>query len=336
MSGGMGDDMGDDMGDGGRTGPGAGSGSGRAAAGSPRLSLVLAVQGGQENLDEILAALPPRPGAVEILLCHAADDPLPPGLTGRTDLRIVTGAADALIPELWRDGIRAARGAWLATLTAHCPPAPDWLDRALDLTGAAPADRAAIGGPVLMPAGADRVARAVHLLRYAGAAPPPAPRPVTDLSADNALYRRGPVLDCADLLEEGFWEPAFHRRFLARGLNLELRPDLAVLHRNRYSARGFLRQRRRHGRVFGRHRAAAARPAARVAMLLAAPAAFPVFALKQTRRILARPALRADLPGAAGWLYLFMAGWCWGEAQGYADAVFAPRRRAARPEGAAG
>ena len=64
--------------------------------------------------------------------------------------------------------------------------------------------------------------------------------------------------------------------------------------------------------------------------------AFPVFALKQTRRILARPALRADLPGAAGWLYLFMAGWCWGEAQGYADAVFAPRRRAARPEGAAG
>lgn len=288
---------------------------------APRLSLALALGGAGANLPAVFAALPPAPdGAYEILVCHAADDP-PPSLPPRPDLRPVAGAPGALIPELWRDGILAARGAWVATLTAHCPPRPGWIDRALALIDG---PHVAYGGLIALAPGADRVARAIHLLRYAGAAAAgPSPRPglVRDLSADNALYRRDAILRCPDLLAEGFWEPGFHARFLAWGETMELRPDLVVEHRNRYSARAFLDQRRRHGRVFGRHRARDASGAVRALMLLASPAALPVFAAKRTGRILREPALRAGLADAAPWLYPFMAAWCWGEAQGYADAL---------------
>ncbi len=299
--------------------PGARSGTG------PLLSLVIAVQGAQANLADTLAALPPDPdGAVEVLICHAADDPVPMDGTPRSDLRRIAGDNGALIPELWRDGILAARGDWVATLTLHCPPRGDWLARALHLirTEAGP-QHAGFGGAILRGPDPDRTTRAIHLLRYADAdvGPGAGRRAVTDVSADNALYRRAPVLACADLLPDGFWEPAYHQRFAEAGLILELVPDLVAVHRNRYSVRGFARQRRRHGRVFGRHRVAAATLGWRALMVAASPATVLVFAAKQTRKILARPTLRTDFPSAALLLYLFMLNWCLGEAAGYTDAL---------------
>jgi hypothetical protein len=289
---------------------------------APMLSLAIAVQGAQANLPGILGALPADPaGRLEILLCLAEDDPPPASLPARPDLRVIRGRVDALIPELWRDGFVAARGEWVATLTAHCPPRPGWLAGALSLVAAADARAAAFGGAILAVDGSDRVARAIHLLRYADAGPVAERRAVDDISADNAVYRRAAVLDCADLLAEGFWEPNYHRRFRAAGLTLEVVPGLEVLHRNLYSARAFMRQRRRHGRVFGRHRSEARPALARAAMLAASPAAFPIFALKQTRKILSRPELRMGSRGSLGFFYLFLANWCLGEIAGYADAL---------------
>ena len=289
---------------------------------APMLSLAIAVQGAQANLPEILGALPTdAAGRLEILLCLAADDPLPASLPARPDLHVIRGRADALIPELWRDGFVAARGEWVATLTAHCPPRPDWLAQALSLIAAADARAAAFGGAILADESSGRVTRAIQLLRYADAGSVAERRAVDDLSADNAIYRRAAVLNCADLLADGFWEPNYHRRFRAAGLNLELVPGLEVLHRNRYSARAFMRQRRRHGRVFGRHRSEGRPALARAAMLAASPAAFPVFALKQTRKILSRPELRRGSRGSLGLFFLFLANWCLGEMAGYADAL---------------
>jgi len=306
------------------------AGNGAAAESDIELSLAIAVQGAQANLSDILAALPLTPG-VEILICHAANDPLPaalaPLLDARADLRCVVGTPEALIPEMWRDGFVAARGAWVATLTAHCPPGPDWLPRALALVRKeATEQHAAFGGAIVAGPAADRVTRAIQLLRYADAGPGRARRQVQDLSADNALYRRIAVMECADLLPDGFWEPNYHRRFVARGLVMETIPDLVVMHRNRYSAADFRQQRRRHGRVFGRHRSEGRPRPVQWAMLLASPAAFPVFAFKQTRKVLLRPTLRSELPQVALSLYGFMASWCWGEARGYADALRAPAR----------
>lgn len=289
----------------------------------PELSIVIAVQGAQANLAETLHALSPdAQDPVEILICHAGDDPLPEPATSRPDLRPISGDAGALIPELWRDGILAARADWVATLTLHCPPRADWLARALTVIRTeADAGHAGFGGAILSDPDPDRTTHAIQCLRYSDAGAGPGRRIVADISADNALYRRAPVLACADLLPDGFWEPEYHRRFARQGLVLEHLPDLVVTHRNRYSIRAFARQRRRHGRVFGRHRGAVATPGWRAVMVAASPAAFLVFAAKQTRKILSRPSLRAGFLASAPLFYLFMLNWCLGEALGYVDAL---------------
>jgi hypothetical protein len=289
----------------------------------PDLSVVIAVQGAQANLAETLSALDGEAdGAVEILICHAADDPLPGPAPSEPGLRRITGEAGALIPELWRDGIVAAQGAWVATLTLHCPPRPDWLERALTLIRTeACAEHAGFGGAIQCNSSADRTTRAIQCLRYSDAGAEIDRRVVADISADNAIYRRAAIMACADLLPDGFWEPEYHRRFAGDGLILELIPDLVVTHRNQYSIPEFARQRRRHGRVFGRHRGEAATPAMRSVMVAASPAAFVVFAAKQTRKILSRPYLRSGFLSAAPIFYLFMANWCLGEAAGYVDAL---------------
>lgn len=283
-----------------------------------RISVVVAVQFAQRNLPAILAALGPgmADGRAEVLVCHAADDPvdLPP----QTGLRVVTGAADATIPVLWRDGILAATAETVAILSAHCVPDADWLDVAcgLDMTGLA-----GIGGLIVNDPAANTSGTAIHLLRYHGFATAPAPRAVREIAADNALYRRDAILACDDMLPQGFWEPAYHARFRARGLGLELHPALAVTHVNRYSPRQFMRQRRLHGRQFGLARAAAAPPTRRWLMLLTSPAAFPVFSLKLTRALRHDPVLWRAWRRAAPRFYLYMANWSLGEMRGYAAAV---------------
>lgn len=287
------------------------------------LSVVVALHGAQANIPEILAALPlDQDGAAEILLCRALDDPQPTEWPVRPDMRIVDGRPGSLIPELWRDGFREARGEWVATLTAHCPPTADWLARALALIREDATERhAAFGGAIVADGASDRVTRAIQVLRYADAGAIARRQKVQDLSADNAIYRRASVLACADLMADGFWEPNYHRRFLENGQKLELIPDLVVVHRNRYSAREFMRQRRLHGRVFGRHRGEAGSLLWNWVMFIASPAAFAVFATKQSRKILSRPELRAQLRGSVALYYLFMAYWCLGEIAGYFDAL---------------
>ena len=286
---------------------------------SPALSVVIGVQQASENLPAILRALdmPANPD-VEVLLCHAQDDPVDERLAGTPGVRLVSGRAAALIPELWRDGIVAARAGRLAILSAHCIPDPDWLQAArdLDMTRCV-----AYGGVIRNDPDADATGTAVHLLRYTGVSEIAAPRPTHDIAADNAVYDRAAIMDCADLLPLGFWEPSYHDRFRARGLKLELTPTLQVTHVNRYTVRAFMEQRRLHGRAFGRARAHAAPAAKRWLMLALSPAAFPIHALKLTRRILKTPALKAGFGRAAPRFYLFMASWSRGEMSGYADAA---------------
>lgn len=290
----------------------------------PRISVVVGVQKAVANLPAILDALRPglANGDAEVLLCHPAEERLGPDLAAVPGLRAVAGRTGALIPELWRDGILAARAPAVAILSAHCVPAPAWLETALALDLDA---RVAYGGLIVNDPGSDTAGAAIHYLRYAAFARSEGRRTVTEIAADNAVYRRSAILACPDLLDAGFWEPAFHARFRARGETLELRPDLVVTHVNRYRPGQFMRQRRLHGRNFGLARARAAAGPGRALLLLASPAAFPVFALKQTRAILRDPQLRRGFLGAAPWFYLFMAAWSFGEMQGYAAGLGARR-----------
>ncbi|HEX8010439.1 MAG TPA: glycosyltransferase [Casimicrobiaceae bacterium] len=278
--------------------------------------MVIAVQQAQANLPDILAAL--RPGAhpdVEFIFCHAAAAPEQGRNAGdRGNLVERYGGPGALVPQLWAEGVRAARGTWVATTTAHCIPASDWVAR---LKAHLDEPVAAVGGVLANDAAAGPIAWAIYLLRYTAFAAPQAGGTVTELAADNALYRRAHIVEQQDLLADGFWEPAFHARWRAAGHELRLDPALVVTHRNRYRAGEFFRQRLAHGRQFGFARAAAWPRGRRLAMLLGSPLLPLVFLRKIVRAARRHPVCSRHVWPAAGWLLVFAGAWGIGEATGY-------------------
>jgi hypothetical protein len=285
-----------------------------------QLSVVIAVQKAEANLPAIREALQTQNHSnVEFIFAHAqSPESAQRQSDGAANVVDLFAGDKALIPELWRDGIRAAAGAWIATTTAHCVPAPDWVAKLQDCTGD-PA--AAIGGLFRNDERARAADWAVFLLRYAPFAAPQNPRFITDVAADNAIYRRDLILREEDLLRDGFWEPSFHARFRAQGHRLRLEPTLLVTHRNQYRPVEFFGQRIAHGRRFGRDRAALLSWPRRIVMSIAAPVLPLLFLRKVRRNALGHPICAPHFAPASGWLLFFLSGWGWGEGLGYLDAL---------------
>ena len=288
---------------------------------TPALTIVVAVQHSAQNLPAILDALQPaRHGDVEFIVCHGAADPAVARLVPeRENLRTLAGAPGDLIPQMWRDGIRAATAELVALTTAHCIPAADWIDQLMrcDMAG-----RAGIGGVIEGHPASDAKGWAIHLLRYAAFSPPRQPGEVSEIAADNALYLRPAILRHGALLEIGFFEPSFHARFAAEGLGLALNPALRVAHLNRYGARQFMGQRWAHGKQYGLDRARTSGAGRRALLIALAPLIPLVYFAKLSGRILSQRTLRAHYPRALPWLLLFMLSWNAGEILGYFTSIF--------------
>jgi len=288
-------------------------------SGKPQLSVVLAVEDSAANVPAILQRLgTPDDPRCELLLCCA--DPVLwaelPAESAR--VRRLRGAPGAHVPQLWRDGIVAARAPWVALLSAHVVPAEGWLDALLRC----PVDDtlAGIGGWFSQDPTASACDWAIYLLRYAAFARP-LDATVTHIAADNAAYRRAAVLAQPDLVARGFWEVEYHVRFIAQGLRLQLLGALEVQHVNRYSARRFARQRRDHGFAFGNDRARRVGRARAGLLALLAPVVPAVLLAKVLRRA-QRAGLLARAPlGAWPWLAWFVGHWAWGEARGTLRAI---------------
>jgi hypothetical protein len=291
---------------------------------SAKLSVIVGVQHAQENLPAIMRALRPASHPdVELIFCHTMADPDVPTLVGNEGhVRTVCCPEGSLIPHLWRDGILTARGERIGTTTAHCIPAADWVDA---LVNADLEMTPVLAGTIENDPSADAKGRAIFLQRYAAFSPPQKRHEVHDPAADNALYRRSDLLRHRDLLERGFWEPSFHKRFRAEGSRFTLDPSLCVTHRNRYRARQYMGQRLAHGREFGFTRASERPLLHRLLLLLLAPGVFPLMLTRILRRALRTPSLRKQLAGVWLWLPLFLLAWAAGETSGYL-ASLRPRR----------
>jgi hypothetical protein len=274
------------------------------------------VQHAQENLPDIAHALHPalRP-EVELIFCHTLADPDVPELVGQEEqVKFVRCPEGSLIPHLWRDGILVACGDRLCTTTAHCIPAAGWVDTLLS----ADLERIAVlAGVIENDPAADAKGRAIFLQRYTAFAPPQQRHEVHDPAADNALYRRSDVLRHPDLLERGFWEPSFHKRFRAEASRFVLDPKLRVIHRNRYSAFQYIHQRLAHGREFGLTRASQRPFPHRLLLVVLSPGVFPLMLSRILRRVLRNPALRKQPATAWCWLSVFLLAWAVGETSGY-------------------
>lgn len=279
------------------------------------LSIIVALKDSAVNLPRLLALLGHLPDDCELLICCAGKAPeLPQGkLT-----KVINAPAKALIPHLWRDGIRAARGRRIALTTAQFIPAADWLQRSRD----ADIERwAGIGGAIANDPAASPANWAIYFLRYSAFAPPLAGGRAQEIAADNAVYDRAAIMACPDLLEDGFWEPSFHRRFHAAGRAICLDPDLIVTHHGAVTMRAFASQRRAHGREYGLERGKRAPPLRAVGLLLRSPALPLLIVARVVGRVWARANYRRHLVKSLPWLLVFALAWSMGEASGYATAI---------------
>lgn len=285
----------------------------------PKLSIVVAVKDGASNVPALLQSLKNRDGETEVILCCAG--PESEGGEG-----VFSFPAETLVPSLWSEGILRARGMRVALTTAQFVPDPKWLER-LQL---ADLNRwVGAGGAIDNDPAASARNWAIFFLRYSAFAPPLRAGETDEIAADNAVYDRAAILEHPDLLQEGFWEPSFHRRFRAAGRKLALDPDMVVVHHGTVSARSFARQRYLHGRAYGVERAERASLGRNLLLMLSSPLVPPLLLARIVSRIARRPCYRGKLVAAFPWLVRFTLAWAMGETGGYVSTLFARRHAAA-------
>jgi hypothetical protein len=286
----------------------------------PKLSIVVAVKDGASNVPALLEALKGRAGDTEIILCCAG-----PALDLNEPAIELSFPAETLVPNLWSEGIRRARATRVALTTAQFVPDGRWLERLL----AADLDRwVGAGGAIENDPSASAKNWAIFFLRYSAFAPPLRAGETEEIAADNAVYDRAAILEHPDLLQEGFWEPSFHRRFRAAGRKLALQSDLVVVHHGTVSAHDFAHQRYFHGRAYGIERAERGSFPRNLFLLLSSPLVAPLLLARIVARIARRPHYRAKILSASPWLLRFTFAWAMGEAGGYASTLINRRRRA--------
>jgi hypothetical protein len=290
---------------------------------APKLSIVVAVKDGADNVPALLLALKDRGSETEVILCCAGAE------VNIADDAVTQYAlpAETLTPKLWSEGILRSRGHRVALTTTQFVPDAKWLARlhAVDV------DRwVGVGGAIDNDPAASARNWAIFFLRYSAFAPPLPAGETDEIAADDAVYDRAAILEHADLLREGFWEPSFHRRFRAAGKRLMLDPELVVVHHGTVSAHSFAHQRYLHGRAYGIERAERAGLGRSLLLLLSTPLVPPLLLVRTISRIAKRPRYRGKLLTAFPWLVRFILAWARGEAGGYAFTLLA-RPQAAAP-----
>lgn len=222
--------------------------------------------------------------------------------------------ANTLTPTLWRDGCRLARGRIVAFTTNQMRVAPSWGRTLLDAlesgaTGAA--------GPIGLAPDADRATAAAYFTRFSSFAPHrwPARMRARDIPGDNAAYRREAILRHQDLLDRGFWEVEFHRRFESDGGFLLLDPAAAATLIGSAPFGDLLRHRFRHAREFGESRVVR-HGARRLKLLLLAPIVPLALLVRAGKRVPPGGRERRLFVGALPRLALLSTAWAAGEAIG--------------------
>jgi hypothetical protein len=228
--------------------------------------------------------------------------------------RIECCPAGTLTPVLWATGLRVARARAIAFTSEQVRVTPTW---ARTLLSSLASGAVGAGGPIELGPDSDGATAATYFVRFSAFSPQtwPAPTQVRDIPGDNAAYRREALLRHPDLLEDGFWEVEFHRRFEREGSYLQMEPAARARLVGPVPFGPMLRQRYRHAREFGSSRVKrhGERP---LKLLLSAPLVPPLLLVRMARRVLPAARERRLFLGALPWIVLLSTAWAAGEAVG--------------------
>ena len=279
----------------------------------PRISVV--VGGTGTDVAACLAALEPQRNGDQVIAC----EPRPIGEELRSRFPWVEWVVqeDALVPELWTEGIARSRGDIVALTIAPMIPADDWL-----ASIRAQHEQHDVVAGAIEPAGGLRLADwAEYFCRYAPDMLPFDPREHPDLPGDNASYKRRLLEEVDDTYRDGFWEPDVHRRLAQDGARLWHAPSMVVRLGRSGGTRAFLRQRLHHGAAHGRQRGARYSAARNTIGVVAAPIVPLLLTVRMLRTVFARGRHRAAALRSTPLLVLYNVAWALGEARGHLRAL---------------
>ncbi len=282
---------------------------------APALSIVVASNGAAGSVARCLEALEPQVASAEVIVCELA--PVAPSLRQRFPFARFLVRPGALVPELWRDGIDAARAPVVALTISPVRPAPDWV---ATLQARLREDEVVAGA--IEPGEGLRVRDwAEYFCRYASDMLPFPRHESAAIPGDNCGYRLELLEATRALYRDGFWEPEVNRALASRGVALWHDPSLVVFHGRSAGVRAFARQRLVHGREYGRQRGARSstlRNLAGVALAVLVPF---LLAARTVRVVAARRRHRLRLVVALPLLLVYDLAWAAGEAVGHASAL---------------
>jgi hypothetical protein len=284
----------------------------------PSVSVVVGSAGSPERLESCLLALEPQvDDSVDIVVCEAL--PSPPALRERFPWARFLGREDALVPELWTQGIDESTGEIVALTISQIQVRTDWI-----ATIRAHHERYQVVGGAIEPGPRLRLRDwGEYFCRYAGEMLPFEPHRCTDLPGDNTAYGRQVLERTRDLYRDGFWEPLVHRRLAAEGVVLWHTPGLVVHHGRSFGWRAFTRQRLVHGRAYGRQRGERFGVARNALGVIAAPAVAVLMTARVLRRVASKRRNRARVIMVLPFVFAFNLAWATGEARGHLQALAA-------------
>lgn len=230
---------------------GAGIGGRVGTDGEPvKLSIVIPVRRATATLARCVESMRAASAGLdaEIVVAYSAADETAAIAAGLPGVRLVRAERGCGVPQLRRDGVRAAAGEFILITEDHCTVGPDWARLLLRAAEEHPAS--AWGGPV-QNGRTSWLGWAHYFTRYTAFLPPGQPGYCPHLPGNNALYRREDLLSFATGWSDGFWEAEFNAVLRRERGPFWYVPAACVTQQQQRGLVEYISLRCRHGRCYG-------------------------------------------------------------------------------------
>jgi hypothetical protein len=225
------------------------------------------------------------------------------------------GSQGTLVPELWRDGFRAASGDVVAFTISPMIPAPDWISSIRLLTD----EHEAVGGAIDP---GERLALAdwgEYFCRYARDMRPFPAHVNPDLPGDNVVFSKRRLDEIAPALETGYWEVIAHPALETNGVILWHSPTLVVRMGRSAGFAAFCRQRTAHGRLYGHQRGVHFSRMRNAIGVVASPAVPALMTARVLAQVFSKRRFRMRALLALPAIVAYNVVWAYAEALGHLD-----------------
>lgn len=241
----------------------------------------------------------------EVIVAYATGDETCAIAEKLLGVRLLRANGKHSVPQLRRDGVRAAQGEFVLITEDHCTVAPDWAHNLLAAAETHPAS--GWGGPVIN-ARDSWLGWTHYLTRYTAFLPPGKAAYTRHLPGNNALYRKDDLLSFATEFADGFWEAEFNIVLTRERGPFWYVPEAAVEQQQQRGLFEYASLRYRHGRCYG---ARCGRPHSAIFFFVAALLFWRGLRAAFKNRLALRFALSSPL------LVVYYAAWAAGEMVGY-------------------